>query len=264
MSKSYTYCNNCGKPGHLFHQCKHPITSLGIIAFRENNGDLEYLMIRRKDTLGYVDFLRGKYSLNNILYLKNIIDEMTIYEKKKILEYDFNALWNDLWGENIGIQYRSEESVSEDKFNILKKGFRCNNQIHSLKNLIDSSTTNWVEAEWGFPKGRKNYQEKDLVAAQREFEEETGYSKDDLKIIQNIVPFEEIFTGSNYKSYKHKYYIAKLENGAIPINSFQDSEVSCLKWVNFNESYKIIRPYNLEKKEILSKTNRLLLEYRLY
>jgi 8-oxo-dGTP pyrophosphatase MutT (NUDIX family) len=264
MSKTYSYCNNCGKPGHLFHQCKHPITSLGIIAFRENKGNLEYLMIRRKDTLGYVDFLRGKYSLNNILYLKNIIDEMTIYEKNKILENDFNTLWNDLWGENIGIQYRSEESISEDKFNILKKGFKCNNEIYSLKNLINNSKTNWVEAEWGFPKGRKNYQEKDLIAARREFEEETGYSKDDLKIIQNIVPFEEIFTGSNYKSYKHKYYIAKLENGANPVNSFQDSEVSSLKWVTFNESYKIIRPYNLEKKEILSKTNRLLLEYRLY
>ena len=83
MSKSYTYCNNCGKPGHLFHQCKHPITSLGIIAFRENNGCLEYLMIRRKDTLGYVDFLRGKYSLNNVLYLKNIIDVECLLENIK-------------------------------------------------------------------------------------------------------------------------------------------------------------------------------------
>ena len=25
------YCNNCGKTGHVFHQCKVPITSIGII-----------------------------------------------------------------------------------------------------------------------------------------------------------------------------------------------------------------------------------------
>ena len=46
--------------------------------------DIEYLMIRRKDTLGYVDFLRGRYSLHNKLYLLNIFGEMTVHEKEKI------------------------------------------------------------------------------------------------------------------------------------------------------------------------------------
>ena len=32
------FCNNCGKHGHLFHQCKNPITSIGIIVF--NNDQL--------------------------------------------------------------------------------------------------------------------------------------------------------------------------------------------------------------------------------
>ena len=35
--KKYMFCNNCGKQGHLYHQCKHPITSNGIIAFRRKN-----------------------------------------------------------------------------------------------------------------------------------------------------------------------------------------------------------------------------------
>ena len=26
-------CNNCGKQGHSFHQCKLPVTSYGIILF---------------------------------------------------------------------------------------------------------------------------------------------------------------------------------------------------------------------------------------
>ena len=52
------FCNNCGKYGHLFHQCKFPITSIGVIVFRYNNeGEIEYLMICRKDSLGYIDFL---------------------------------------------------------------------------------------------------------------------------------------------------------------------------------------------------------------
>ena len=105
--KTYNFCNNCGRTGHLFHQCKNPITSLGIICFRKKNDHLEYLLIRRKDSLGYVDFMRGKYPLYNKKYLLNIISEMTVSEQKKLLTNTFEELWEDLWGEFVGIQYRS-------------------------------------------------------------------------------------------------------------------------------------------------------------
>ena len=72
------FCNNCGRYGHQFHQCKNPITSIGIIVFTRNSfNELEYLMIRRKDSLGYVDFIRGKYPLFNKRYILNIMNEMT-------------------------------------------------------------------------------------------------------------------------------------------------------------------------------------------
>ena len=64
-NKNFIFCNNCGKGGHLYHQCKTPITSVGIITVRSNNSNLEYLLIRRKDSLGYIDFLRGKYNINS-------------------------------------------------------------------------------------------------------------------------------------------------------------------------------------------------------
>ena len=44
MSKAYNFCNNCGKTGHAFHQCKHPITSIGIIAVRCKDNILEFKM----------------------------------------------------------------------------------------------------------------------------------------------------------------------------------------------------------------------------
>jgi hypothetical protein len=60
-----SYCNNCSTSGHTFNACKFPITSVGIIAFRYNDKQvLEYLLIRRKDTIGYIEFIRGKYSIN--------------------------------------------------------------------------------------------------------------------------------------------------------------------------------------------------------
>jgi len=45
MSKNTNICNNCGKQGHMFHQCKLPITSYGIIAFRSSEEGIQYLMI---------------------------------------------------------------------------------------------------------------------------------------------------------------------------------------------------------------------------
>ena len=78
-------CNNCGKLGHSFHQCKLPITSYGIIVFRSSKKGLQFLMLRRKDSFGYIDFIRGKYSPYNIYQIQNIVNEMSLLEKKQIL-----------------------------------------------------------------------------------------------------------------------------------------------------------------------------------
>ena len=270
--KNKLNCNNCGKFGHTFHYCKHPITSVGLIVYKTsssslnaNNNDIKYLMICRKDTIGYIEFIRGKYLLNNKSYIKNIISEMTNDEKIKIQKTDFNTLWKDLWGENINLHFNDEQYVSKEKFDALTNGVLYGEEYYNLKTLIDETETNWEEAEWGFPKGRHNNNEKDLMCALREFEEETGHSRYSLKIIQNLVPFEEIFTGSNYKSYKHKYYIAHINDDNITENNkFQNSEVSKIQWKTYEDGINSIRTYNLEKKNILSRVNKLLLQYRLY
>ena len=253
------FCNNCGKQGHLFHRCKKPISSIGIIAFRKSqryDNKFEYLMICRKDSLGYVDFMRGKYPLHSEFYIQNIIDEMTNNEKQDLLKYNFKTLWNNLWGNFVGCQYRGEEKVSSEKFQKMKLG-------GSLSDLIDNSKTSWEAPEWGFPKGRRNYQENDLACALREFQEETGYIKDQLDIIHNLMPFEEIFTGSNMKSYKHKYFIAYMEPDKKSINNFQLSEVSKVGWFTLEESLEMIRPYNLEKREVIQNIDNVLHKYRL-
>ena len=91
MNENNNYCNNCGKIGHLFHQCKLPITSIGIVSFRITNDSIpEFLMIRRKDTLGHVDFMRGKYTLQNKEYILNMLNQMTTDEKMRLKTNTFN------------------------------------------------------------------------------------------------------------------------------------------------------------------------------
>ena len=240
-NKNISFCNNCGKQGHLLQDCKMPITSIGIILFRINNGKYEYLMIRRKDSFGYADFIKGKIPIYNERYLLNIINEMTISEKEIIV----NLFKSKQINEKIRKLFQNAPNFNE------------NDYITEFINVIQQSTTNWVEPEWGFPKGRRNIQEKDLSCALREFEEETGYSRNEIKLFENIIPYEEVFIGSNYKAYKHKYYLA-YSNEINNIQNYQKSEVSKMEWKTIDDCISCIRPYNLEKIELLTRVNTLI------
>jgi ADP-ribose pyrophosphatase YjhB (NUDIX family) len=263
MKKSM-FCNNCGKLGHLFHQCKIPITSYGIICFRYVNNIHELLLVRRKDSLGFVDFMRGKYSLDDIDYIINIFNIMTINEKKWIQTKTFDMLWSYLWGGNIASHYRNEEKNSRDKFEILKMGYLVDNILINFEYIINNSTNNYPEPEWGFPKGRRNFQENDITCALREFNEETGYNKNNILIINNILPFDEIFTGTNYKSYKHKYFLGYMNNLSEPLDPFQINEIYKIEWVDINKVSDRFRDYNFEKKNIINQIINLLNNYKIY
>ncbi len=259
-------CNNCGKQGHMFHQCKLPITSYGIIAFRSISGIIQYLMIRRKNSFGFIDFIRGKYSPHNLNQLINMFNEMSISEKTDILTKSFDCLWCDMWGLlNAGnYQYKNEEFTSKKKFELLHEGIDIDDIHYTIHDIINLSKTSWSETEWEFPKGRRNQKEKDLDCALREFEEETGIPQNKITVIENLLPFEEIFIGSNHKAYKHKYFLAFYSENDTDLTHFQRTEVSKMEWKTMNDCLESIRPYNLEKREIIQNINKVLQEYRLY
>ena len=256
-------CNNCGKPGHISNLCKLPIVSYGIVAFRMFKGNPEYLMIRRKDTFGYIDFIRGKYSLKNMDQIKDIINEMSNDEKNKITTHSFEKQWQNMWGNTNSLQHKTEESNSGKRFKQLTAGFMNSNEEIKLSNIVEQSTTNWEESEWEFPKGRKKIYEKDNECAMREFGEETGILMHDIILIQNVMPFVESFIGTNYKSYKHKYFLAFIPNNDIDLTHFQSSEVSKLEWKSFDTCVEVIRPYNFEKINLITRINNVLEKYEI-
>ncbi len=259
------YCGNCGKYGHSYRKCLSPILSIGIILFKEENNKLEYLLVQRKDTLGFVEFMRGKYNLENITYVSKLFEIMTITERENILNLDFDTLWNNLWMKKNNNQYQNEYDKSKSKFKLLKNGVYYKKSLINIKNIINTINTKWKEPEWGFPKGRRNLKENNLDCAIREFEEETGINKNEYIILFQIDPIEETFSGTNNIRYKHIYYIAKLISHSrelkIDKNNFnQVTEISNIKWFNFIDSLKSIRNYNIEKKNALEKLHNLLIK----
>lgn len=251
-------CNNCGNIGHQANDCKMPIISMGIIAIRFNERTKlkEFLMICRKDSFGYSDFMYSKPLMYNDIYLLDVINEMTIKEKENI-DSCLKLLKNkDKQDSKLHHLY---DSALYRKVEAFQNYVKSNKMNFDLQDLLSKSTTYWDDCEWGFPKGRRNLHEKDLSCALREFEEETGYNRHNLTIIENLTPFEEIYIGSNNKCYKHKYFIGFMNyENTLDISNFQQSEVSNLQWKSYNDCIKCIRPYNTEKKLVLRNVKKCL------
>ena len=70
-------CQNCGNKGHHIRNCINPITSLGIVLYKKCKEGFKYLLVRRKNTIGFVEFIRGKYAINDTSYLQQLFNVMT-------------------------------------------------------------------------------------------------------------------------------------------------------------------------------------------
>jgi ADP-ribose pyrophosphatase YjhB (NUDIX family) len=240
---------------------KQPITSVGIIPFTINKQtrEIKYLMIQRKHSVGFVDFVRGKYVLHNKLQIVSLLSVMTEAEHLRLATEDFGSLWGEMWGGN-------EDTVAREKLEHLRQGVMTNYNFYTLGDCIKEVTAHWQHNDWGFPKGRKNFNETDLNCATREFSEETGIDLTLLSIVTNIVPYEEIFTGSNFKSYKHKYYLGYIENGETAVNlaGFQKEEVGNMAWKTLPVALQSIRDYHVERKDILKNIDTVIKNLKLF
>lgn len=281
-SRNKLTCNNCGKVGHFINSCSRPPTSTGLIVYRRRpNNVLEYLMICRKNTYGYSEFIKGCYSTTCAPALMKLIDEMTNEEKDALVNTnDFSKLWANMWNLPYCNKTIEETTINKShnklckKFDSIKKadfqndGETMGNPRIVLTDLIAKSETTWFEPEWEFPKGRRTTGESDLECALREFEEETGIRSQFINVIENVNPYCESVMGSNMKPYINMYYVAEITTNSnsdnIDISKFQKSEVSQLKWLTFDACMQHIRSYNIEKQDILKNVNTMLLQYRPY
>lgn len=242
-----------------------PIISYGIVLYTyvKSVNKMKYLFIRRKNSFGFIDFIKGNYIISNKFHLQNIFDEMTLNEKTMLKNNSFDELWCNLW--NYDLNKKKYENNGE--YIKLKNKFNKVKEISLIDEMIKKSQTMWGEPEWEFPKGRINSNEKHLECSIREFEEETGIKKDYINVIENILPFEENFIGTNYKSYTYKYYLSYMKYEdyiKIKLDKYQRSEVSKLEWVTLEECVEKIRPYHLEKIKLIQDINDVLLEHNLY
>lgn len=286
------YCVNCGEKGHVVKDCNGPITSFGIIAFKivesekdemfDKNNRLQeilsttkcttsmlnyrniypktkFLMIQRKDTMGFTDFVRGKYpddqdELEKVLPI--FLNEMTEMEKNTLMTKSFDEIWRALWVNHDSKCFKNEYEFAYRKFQKL-----------DIPNLVRKSHSRFQFQEFGFPKGRRNMKETNIACAEREFYEETGYDKTCYDFIKNYPTIHEEFVGTNGVRYRHIYYLVKIKDNAPPPkidyrNKIQTGEVQNIGWFTYDECMSIIRPYDTAKKQVIKKVYDDLLEMK--
>lgn len=283
MSNKNNYCNNCGKYGHSNKKCTEPITSLGIICFKYdkclninhnfvneilkkkhlkiddfnfkhiNNlsklnffkDKIKFLLIKRKHSLNYIEFIRGRYDKNNLKKLVYMFELMSPDELENIRNNNLSSLWNNLWKKTSNYKiYQKELKKSENNFNYLR-----NNNI--LEKLLEINPT-YNSPEWGFPKGRRNNFEKNFDCAKREFYEETNMNEDNHIILRNLYCLDENYIGTNKLNYRHIYYIS-IADSNVNTNNFSNDEIGEIGWFNWDDAINIIRPYYDQKIELLNK-----------
>lgn len=258
-SKKDIICINCGYNGHTSKNCNFPITSFGIICYKIFKGLLVYLMVQRKDSLCYTEFIRGKYDIKNIRYISKLLKNMTKMEQQRIRDNDFDYLWGSMWINNTN-NMRKEYNISCAKFKSLKTGYKikANGLIIDINLDVLLPEEHMCETEWEFPKGRRKINEKDISCALREFEEESGINKTLVSIEDNGKQYEEIFIGNNKLRYRNIFYLASYCKNNIQDKFYNEhnydqiKEIRDVRWFTYEDVCEKIQ-CKIEKLELFKR-----------
>ena len=280
-------CIKCGNIGHTLRICENSVTSFGLIVYTcdsdiDINGkiypqdnvyscslscktndqkkiytiyrtlfekiekNISFVLVERRDTISFINLIQGIYPdikdfLNVPKIVLNLIKELTCEERYKLQNCDFDYLWA------IAGSARKIKSECLVKFEFL---------YSNLTFLFSIVNCSYLDANYIIPKGRLKIHETPQECAIREFCEETGFSPDCIIIDPrfNNVNLQDSFLGSDYKSYKNVYYVAKLlpkSKIIVPLHNIKEQvkEVRNVGLFHINSICDIIRPSD---KKILS------------
>lgn len=268
-----------------------PIVSYGCICSCIKNGEINFLLVKRRDSVSYIDFLLGNYRISQLFLL---IRDLCHEERERLLTHDFDALWRDFKAYT-----RDKESKESDKS---KK--KENTEETEKKEEIVTNSGNYEYAKiqflylaprlrelfekvpsadpsgkgmWGFPKGKPTVlnpevlgtkietntikYESALNCAFREFKEETnGIALENYEILLPD-PISELYTGTNNKNYQTHYFAVQLINSDAEIKQFEthntgirnvvNNESAIIKWVPVSEINNYLRDHRVKLCEYI-------------
>lgn len=211
------------------HRTKERV-SLGVACCRFNKGRPEILLICKRFSYSYNNFVHGKYISTSNAEIIELLNGMTAAEKHVILSLNFTQIWYHIWFD--AFKCTNNFFYSKNKF---ENTFLIPGGAERLKRLVAKSTHS--DLVWEIPKGRrKTKTEPDIHCAVREFYEETGVSKKSYTIYPQTRTYSYIDDGVRYTN---TYYIAIATHHFTPRvdmgRASQVEEISDIRWMNIDE-----------------------------
>ena len=218
--------------------------SYGVIAF--NNDKSKFLLVQPRYSYAYMTLIMHKFNSNDLSYIEYLVSATTELEKHKLLNYSHRDLWIKMWyfAKNKNLDNRDFSSANKffDKFH---RGYYTDRGIFVELDSLVKRSTSIKSIKWGFPKGKRKIGEKGMIAAKREFLEETGINPKSVEFYneEEIPPVCEEFFGGDGNDYVHYYYFAKINEtcGFLnPYNGQQSCEIDKVGWFDVKNLTKKI------------------------
>jgi 8-oxo-dGTP pyrophosphatase MutT (NUDIX family) len=214
---------------------------IALCKFNEEKQRIEMVMVKKRCTYYFTLFILGSYRMGDNKRLLHLFSRMTPEEKLVVLTFNFETMWNHHWQTHNNNPKFNRKKIADFSFYTAKKNkfdkLIADDNGKRIRSLISISRNSSLI--WEIPKGRKIFDhENDIECAVREFQEETGISKESYRIVPEIKPFKTTERdGDTY--YISTYYVA------IPVKHIklridfdmldQICEIIDIRWISSEE-----------------------------
>jgi 8-oxo-dGTP pyrophosphatase MutT (NUDIX family) len=224
--------------------------SFGIACFR-TVPEPQILLVKKRFTHAFLDFLMGRYNTKHPTTLTNLFNNMTYSEKRDILSLDFKRVWARVMlnapdseqlvrttniGDgrlNVRIMGGSEE-LYQKRATLFDKHF-AKDSGKWLRKLMNKTRT--VDTAWEIPKGRPETKESPIETACRELKEEAGLVASQYTLYEQHSIVQKFKLGL---SYEHKFFLAVIHDPSweptLNFDSYVEFlEIENIRWVGLGE-----------------------------
>jgi len=175
---------------------RDPIVSYGVIEFVMLENSVAYHIFRRRNTMEYDIVIRGFAKKNQLFEMLSLLSED---ERLRILENEFDDIWDDFWIDHQSNGYYTLRCQAERRFPETKD---------LMKVIHDNGECNIKKRPFIFPKGKALGNESPSDAALREAREETKNSFESGELYFQS-PIMQCYVGSDDNKYVTHYFIWK-------------------------------------------------------
>lgn len=183
--------------------------SFGVALCRKNvnTGEYEILLVHRRCTYAFCDFVHGRYLHKPVSgrqrLIKTMLESMSVNELIDVMTYDFDKIWYRTWLCNGNEKANGMYDLYSKKKEVFYATFPNKESLEAIAPRIRRT-----EEMWSIPKGHQNNSsEYGLICAARELKEETGIDKRSY-VFLDCKPIRDGYTGDDGVHYLNEFYIA--------------------------------------------------------